>query len=536
MDKTLYLIDGHSLIFKMYYAFLRHPMINSKGADMSILFGFTKYILELIEREKPSHLAIAFDPPGGTFRHEMYAEYKGTRDATPQLVIDALEPLCELCEAMKIPVLMVKGYEADDVIGTVGRICGNCDWDCVIVTGDKDSLQLIDEHVRVKLVVSKSGQTVSTLYDVDKFREEYGFEPRKMVDLKALMGDSSDNIPGVAGVGPKTAAELLMNFGSLDGVYKNLGDPSIRPKLREKLEAGKDAAYLSFDLATIRPEAPIDFTPADDGKYKVGKETKNQSEAKENNQEEKGVNPYITDSFGLSTVKNPKNAISHATVGGIYATAKNGALVRKDGYNYYFNENLQLVREEKIEGNQTTVWEINVYDEIGLLKEDFHKTKNYDRRKEYEYDENGNCVKEIGYKDNELWFENTYTYSEKGNLIFVVGLEFGRELSPKGKVYVKEEYTDEHYDEQGVCNYSYVNEESGKTLVKNDETWTYEYDEEGWLKKEVSNLGNYREFDEQGNIIEVFLGGMYAVRYAEYEIIDDELLIAFYKFYGEEVF
>lgn len=207
-----------------------------------------------------------------------------------------------------------------------------------------------------------------------------------------------------------------------------------------------------------------------------------------------------------------------------------------DGYNYYFNENLQLVREEKVEGNQTTVWEINVYDEIGLLKEDFHKTKNYDRRKEYEYDENGNCLKEIGYKDNELWFENTYAYSEKGNLIFVVGLEFGRELSPKGKVYVKEEYTDEHYDEQGVCNYSYVNEESGKTLVKNDETWTYEYDEEGWLKKEVSNLGNYREFDEQGNMIEVFSGGMYAVRYAEYEIINDELLIAFYKYYGEEVF
>ena len=119
MDKKLFLIDGHALIFKMYYAFLRHPMINSKGADMSILFGFTKYILELIEKEKPTHLAVAFDPPGGTFRHEMYPEYKGTRSETPQLIIDSLEPLTELCTAMGFPVLMIKGFEADDVIGSM---------------------------------------------------------------------------------------------------------------------------------------------------------------------------------------------------------------------------------------------------------------------------------------------------------------------------------------------------------------------------------------------------------------------------------
>ena len=119
MKDRLFLIDGHALIFKMYYAFLRHPMINSKGADMSILFGFTKYILELIEREKPTHLAVAFDPPGGTFRHEMYPEYKGTRSETPQLIIDSLEPLCELCKAMGFPVLLIKGFEADDVIGSM---------------------------------------------------------------------------------------------------------------------------------------------------------------------------------------------------------------------------------------------------------------------------------------------------------------------------------------------------------------------------------------------------------------------------------
>ena len=169
----------------------------------------------------------------------------------------------DVLRAMNIPIYECQGWEADDVIGTVGTICGNNDWECVVVTGDRDSLQLIDDHVHVKLVISKPGQTTATLYDVAKFREEYGFEPKKMVDLKALMGDSSDNIPGVAGVGPKTATELLLKFGSLDGVYAHLDDPSIKPKLREKLEKDKDMAYLSYDLATIRKTAPIDFAPMD---------------------------------------------------------------------------------------------------------------------------------------------------------------------------------------------------------------------------------------------------------------------------------
>ena len=156
MDKKLFLIDGHALIFKMYYAFLRHPMINSKGADMSILFGFTRYILELIEKEKPTHLAIAFDPPGGTFRHEMYPEYKGTRSETPQLIIDSLEPLCELCKAMDIPVLMVKGFEADDVIGSMAKRAEKEGFTVYMVTPDKDYGQLISKNI-LQLKPGKSG-------------------------------------------------------------------------------------------------------------------------------------------------------------------------------------------------------------------------------------------------------------------------------------------------------------------------------------------------------------------------------------------
>ena len=137
MDK-LFLIDGHALVFKMYYAFLRRPMINSKGADMSILYGFTKYLLEMVEREKPTHLAVAFDPPGGPFRNELYPEYKGTRPPTPQLIIDALEPLTELVQAMNIPVLMIKGFEADDVIGSMALRSAREGMDVYMVTPDKD--------------------------------------------------------------------------------------------------------------------------------------------------------------------------------------------------------------------------------------------------------------------------------------------------------------------------------------------------------------------------------------------------------------
>ena len=143
----LFLIDGHALIFKMYYAFLGRPMVNSKGADTSILFGFTKYLLELVEREKPTHLAVSFDPPGGTFRNKLYPLYKANRSETPQLVIDALEPLSAIVRSMDIPVLMVSGFEADDVIGTVARKFASDETDVYMVTPDKDYGQLVAPHI-----------------------------------------------------------------------------------------------------------------------------------------------------------------------------------------------------------------------------------------------------------------------------------------------------------------------------------------------------------------------------------------------------
>ena len=147
MKERLFLIDGHALVFKMYYAFLRRPMINSKGADMSILFGFTKYILELISREHPDYIAVAFDPPGGTFRNQMYPEYKATRAETPQLVIDSLEPLIGICKALGITTLMVPGFEADDVIGSMAKREAEQGKEVYMVTPDKDYGQLVDENI-----------------------------------------------------------------------------------------------------------------------------------------------------------------------------------------------------------------------------------------------------------------------------------------------------------------------------------------------------------------------------------------------------
>ena len=257
----LLILDGNSVINRAYFGV--KPLTTRDGLYTHAIYGFLNILERMEKEEQPEAVCVAFDLHGPTFRHLKYDGYKATRHGMPEELAQQMPVMKDVLRAMNIPIYECQGWEADDVIGTVGRICGESGWDCVIVTGDRDSLQLIDDHVNVKLVISKPGQTTATLYNEEKFREEYGFEPKKLIDLKALMGDSSDNIPGVAGVGPKTAKELLGKFGSLDGVYEHLEDPSIRPKLREKLEAGKENAYLSFDLATIRPEAPITFAPRD---------------------------------------------------------------------------------------------------------------------------------------------------------------------------------------------------------------------------------------------------------------------------------
>ena len=257
----LMILDGNSVINRAYFGV--KPLTTREGLFTHAIYGFLNILERMDKEEQPDAVCVAFDLHGPTFRHQRYEGYKATRHGMPEELAAQIPIMKQVLTAMNIPIYACPGWEADDVIGTVGRICSEKQWECVIVTGDRDSLQLIDPHVHVKLVISKPGQTNTTLYTEEKFREEYGFGPKRMVDLKALMGDASDNIPGVAGVGPKTATDLLTKFGTLDGVYANLEDSSIRPKLREKLTAGRESAYLSYELATIVPEAPIDFAPED---------------------------------------------------------------------------------------------------------------------------------------------------------------------------------------------------------------------------------------------------------------------------------
>ena len=255
MADKLYLIDGHNLIFKMYYAFLRRPMINSKGMDMSILYGFTKYVLELIEREKPTHMAIAFDPPGGTFRNEMYPEYKANRSETPQLVIDALEPLLEICKALNIKTLMIPGYEADDVIGTVAKSYGKPGTDVYMVTPDKDYGQLVAEHV-YQVKPGKAGGADETV-DVKAICEKYGISsPEQVIEMLTLCGDTADNVPGVHGIGEVGAGKLIAKYGTVENIYAHLDELTDRQKTQ--FEEARGHIGLSHDLVTIKTDVPVE--------------------------------------------------------------------------------------------------------------------------------------------------------------------------------------------------------------------------------------------------------------------------------------
>lgn len=255
MTGRLFLIDGHALIFKMYYALLRRPMVNSKGTDTSILFGFTKYLLELIWREKPSHLAVAFDPPGGTFRNEMFPEYKANRPPTPQPVIDALEPLQRICRAMNIPVLMVKGYEADDVIGTVAKKSAAQGLAVFMVTPDKDYGQLVSPGI-FQIRPGKGGGDDEVL-DEAAICAKYGIcSTSQVIDMLTICGDTADNVPGVKGVGEVGASKLIQKYGSVDGIYEHLSELTARQQTM--FEEARGHLDLSRRLVTIDTDVPIE--------------------------------------------------------------------------------------------------------------------------------------------------------------------------------------------------------------------------------------------------------------------------------------
>ena len=255
----LFLIDGHALIFKMYYAFMGRTMVNTRGVDTSILFGFTKYLLELIEREKPTHVAVSFDPPGGTFRNKLYPAYKANRGETPKLVIDALEPLTDIVKALGIPVLMIPGFEADDVIGSAAKRFRAEGFQVYMVTPDKDYGQLVQDGI-MQYRPGKAGE--NEILGTAEICGKWGIEtPLQVIDILTICGDSSDNVPGVQGVGPVGAANLLRKYHSVDGIYKNIAE--LTPRQRTLFEAASDHIGLSRELVTIKTDIELDVTASD---------------------------------------------------------------------------------------------------------------------------------------------------------------------------------------------------------------------------------------------------------------------------------
>ena len=257
----LMVLDGNSIINRSFYGI--RPLTTRDGLYTHAVYGFLTTLQRLLDEEKPEGLCVTFDRREPTFRHEADADYKATRHAMPEELAVQMPVLKQVLDAMDIPRYELVGFEADDLIGTISRRCEAAGWDCVIVTGDKDSLQLVTEHTKVKLVSTRMGQTTTKDMTPGTFREQYGFDPIHMIDLKALMGDTSDNIPGVPGVGEKTAMALVQRYGSIDEIYRLLPDIEAKPAAIRKLQAGEDAARHSYWLAMIVTDAPLAFDPAE---------------------------------------------------------------------------------------------------------------------------------------------------------------------------------------------------------------------------------------------------------------------------------
>lgn len=258
MSKKLFLLDGMALVYRSYFAFMRNPMINSKGRNVSAVFGFLNALLELIDKQNPTHIAVAFDVHGPTFRHDRFPEYKAQREETPEEIRAAVPAIKEFLQAFNIPVITAQGFEADDLIGTLARRAEKEGFDTYMVTPDKDFAQLVDEHTFI-YKPAKSGQPPEIM-GVPEVLKHWEIERIDQVtDILGLAGDTADNIPGVPGVGPKTAQKLIAQYGSVENLLEHTGE--LKGKLKENLEANKERAHLCKWLVTIKTDSPLEYDP-----------------------------------------------------------------------------------------------------------------------------------------------------------------------------------------------------------------------------------------------------------------------------------
>jgi DNA polymerase-1 len=254
--KKLFLLDAYALIFRSYYAFIKNPRITSKGLNTSAIFGFLLTLEEVLQKQKPTHIAVVFDTPTPTFRHEMYKEYKANRDETPEDIKKSVPYIKKLIEAYKIPVIDYPGFEADDVIGTLARKASEKGFTTYMMTPDKDFAQLVSDSIFI-FKPSRSGNE-SVRWGVEDIKREFSVQrPEQVIDILALMGDASDNIPGAPGVGPKTAMKLISEYGSVEELFKHTAD--LKGKLKEIIENNREKIELSKKLATIEIDVPVEL-------------------------------------------------------------------------------------------------------------------------------------------------------------------------------------------------------------------------------------------------------------------------------------
>jgi len=252
----LLVVDGNSILNRAYYGI---KLLSTRdGVFTNGIYGFLNILLKMQQESAPNKIAIAFDKRAPTFRHKKYDGYKATRKGMPDELAMQMPYLKELLAALGYTTVECEGFEADDILGTLARVCDESGGECVIATGDRDSLQLVGGGVTVRLASTKAGRPLTEHYGTDEITLKYGVSPKALIDVKALMGDSSDNIPGVAGIGEKTALTLIARFGSLDSVYENITSHEIKSGVKKKLEDGRDVAYLSYELAAINCEVPIE--------------------------------------------------------------------------------------------------------------------------------------------------------------------------------------------------------------------------------------------------------------------------------------
>lgn len=259
--KKLLIIDGNSILNRAYYGI---RMLNAPdGTPTNAVYGFLNILFKNIEEDAPDYLCVAFDVKEKTFRHKMYDLYKAQRKPAPEDFLVQLPLIKQVLGAMNCVCLEKPGFEADDIIGTVSAICEDRGIECSILTGDKDDLQLASELVKIKLVISKMGSTTTTIYGADEVYEKYAVTPKEFIDVKGLMGDASDNIPGVKGIGEKTAFSLIEKYKSIDNIYSQLDEIDATPSVKKKLEEGKESAFLSRQLAEINRKVPMEFNVED---------------------------------------------------------------------------------------------------------------------------------------------------------------------------------------------------------------------------------------------------------------------------------